>query len=59
MKTTTPKGWIPVWKYAKNMGTSEQNVYRWIREGKIPPTAFKREQVIKERLLVKEDFDGR
>lgn len=33
-KMTTTKE-IPIYEYAKMKGTSKQNVYRWIREGKL------------------------
>jgi len=56
MKQPSQQNWLPIWKYAENIGTSPQNVYRWIREGKMPTEAYKREQVLKERILVKEDF---
>lgn len=34
MKTMTK--FIPIYQYSKEKGISRQNIYRWIREGKIP-----------------------
>ena len=44
---------IPVWKYAKEKGVSRQTVYRWIREGKIPPEKLQKAKVEVERILIK------
>lgn len=37
--------YIPIYQYARKHGTSEQNVYRWIREGK-----FGKDEVIREKV---------
>lgn len=44
--------YIPVYEYAKKYGIREQNVYRWIREGKLKDV--KREERIVHRILVKD-----
>jgi len=46
----TSNKYIPIHEYAKLVGTSRQNVYRWIREGKIKD--FKKEKVVVERIKV-------
>lgn len=43
--------YITIYQYAKLVGTSTQNVYRWIREGKIKD--FKREKIQVERIRIK------
>ena len=42
--------YIPIYEYAQNKGTSKQNVYRWIREGKLKD--IKKETVTVERLRI-------
>lgn len=43
--------YIPVHEYAKCIGTSKQNVYRWVREGKLKD--FKIEEIITKRIRIK------
>lgn len=50
---TNMSNYIPIFQYAKNNGTSVQNVYRWIREGKI--TDIKKESVTVERIRIAEN----
>jgi predicted site-specific integrase-resolvase len=45
---------VPIFKYAKLKGINVQNVYRWIREGKIPPDRIKKETITVERLRIKD-----
>ena len=47
---------IPIYKWAKLNNTSKQNVYRWIREHKIPPEAIKKVVKQVERINIKSDF---
>jgi len=47
---------VPVWKYAKEKGTSRQNVYRWIREGKVPPEMIKKVEVVVKRVEINLDY---
>ena len=42
--------YIPIYEYAQNKGTSKQNVYRWIREGKLKD--IKKETVTVDRLRI-------
>jgi len=42
--------YIPIWQYAKEQNTSVQNVYRWIREGKIKDV--KKVEVTKTKLFI-------
>ena len=44
---------IKVHEYAKLKNTSLQNVYRWIRERKIPEDKIIRKQVIKDVIFIK------
>lgn len=44
--------YIPVYEYAKLHKTSKQNVYRWIREGKLKPEDYKKEITTVERLRI-------
>ena len=47
--------YIPVYEYAQNKSTSKQNVYRWIREGKINKKDIKKEEVLLTRIRIKKD----
>lgn len=47
------KKFVPVYEYANQKNTSVQNVYRWIREGKIKPEDVKREIVEVKRIKVR------
>jgi predicted site-specific integrase-resolvase len=42
--------YIPIYEYCKKYNTSKQNVYRWIREGKIKD--FKKITKEVERIVV-------
>ena len=46
-------GYVPVHVYARKKGVSRQNVYRWIREGKIAPSDVKREVIEVVRIRIK------
>lgn len=50
-------GFVPVYKFAQDKGISEQNIYRWIREGKIKEEDFYYEEVMVRRLRVKKDLE--
>lgn len=45
---------VPIWKYCQENGTSEQNVYRWIRERKIPESAIRKV----EKTVVRIEIDS-
>lgn len=45
--------YIPIHVFAKKNNTSLQNVYRWIREGKIKDT--RTEEVLVKRLRINEE----
>jgi len=47
---------IPVWKYAKEKGVSRQTIYRWIREGKIPPDKFRKVDVVVKRIEIDKEI---
>lgn len=51
--TKTTNEFIPVHQYAKENGTSVQNVYRWIRERKIKPEDVKVAEVVVKRIRIK------
>jgi len=46
---------VPVHAYIRKHNTSKQNVYRWIREGKINPNDFFFEEKVVRRIRIKED----
>lgn len=48
--------YIPVYEYAIKHGTSRQNVYRWIREGKVKKDDYKVEKVVVKRIKIREDL---
>ena len=48
---------ISVFEYAKSKNTSPQNVYRWIREGKLGEENVKLEIRQVERIRVKKDAE--
>lgn len=48
--------YVPVHKFAKNKNTTTQNVYRWIREGKIDKQDIKIEDITVKRIRVREDL---
>lgn len=41
---------IPIYEYCKKYNVSKQNVYRWIREGKIKD--FKKIKKVVERMVI-------
>lgn len=47
--------YIPIYEYAKLHKTSKQNVYRWIREGKIKQEDIKKEVISQERLRINKE----
>ena len=48
---------IPLWLYIKkNPNISRQNLYRWIREGKIPKESLGEEDHIIERITIDENY---
>ena len=47
--------WIRPYQFAKLHDTAVQNVYRWIREGKIPNSKVKKEKMLLERLYIASD----
>ncbi len=49
---------IPIYQYAKKRGISRQNIYRWIREGKIPKEKIKIVEKIVKRIEIDENFNG-
>lgn len=44
---------IPVYQYAKLKGIKKQNVYRWIREGKIKKEDIKIEEIMVKRIRIR------
>lgn len=46
---------IPIYAYSKLKGVPRQNIYRWIREGKIPKDKFKIVNVVVRRIKIRED----
>ena len=46
---------ISAFEFAKKHNTSKQNVYRWIREGKIKAENIKKEVMTVERIRINED----
>jgi predicted transcriptional regulator len=49
------QAFIPIWQFAKEKGTSSQNIYRWIREGKIAKEFYRKRTVCKEKLEINVD----
>jgi len=48
---------IPLWLYIKkNPNISRQNLYRWIREGKIPKESLGEEDHIIKRITIDENY---
>jgi hypothetical protein len=50
---------LPIWEYLKKNNIEEnqrQNIYRWIREGKIPKEFFSIEEKVVKRLMIRDDF---
>jgi len=47
--------YIPIYEYAKLKGVSKQNVYRWIREGKIKD--FKKEKIEVTRIKINKNTE--
>lgn len=48
---------IPIYEYIIKHNTSEQNVYRWIRERKFAPDDIKVEEVVVKRIRIKENAE--
>ena len=53
MNQETTSDFLPVHAFAKEKGTSVQNVYRWIRERKIKPEDVKTETISVKRIRVR------
>ena len=49
--------YIPIYEFVKKRGTSKQNVYRWIREGKIKADDIIYEEVVVKRMRIKESAE--
>lgn len=45
--------YIPIYKYAQENNVSKQNVYRWIREGKIKD--YKIEEIVTKRIRINQE----
>lgn len=48
---------ISIFTFAKKHNTSPQNIYRMIREGKIKPEDYRKEQIKLERLRINEETE--
>lgn len=46
---------VPVWEYCKINGVTKQNIYRWIREGKIDQEHLKTEERVVKRITIHRD----
>lgn len=52
------KRFIPIYEYCKKYDVSKQNVYRWLRESKIPEEKHKVvEKVVKRIMIIDEDIN--
>ena len=49
--------YIPIYEFAKLKKTSVQNVYRWIREGKIKEEDVEKVKVEVERIKINPEVD--
>lgn len=49
------KEWLPAYEYAKIKKTSKQNVYRWIRERKIPEDKIRIVEKTVKRIEIKNE----
>lgn len=43
---------IPIWQYVKKYNIPKQNIYRWIRENKIPQKYLSCEKHIIQRITI-------
>ena len=43
---------VPIWKYCKENGIARQNVYRWIRENKVPKEKMRKVEKVIVRLEI-------
>jgi predicted site-specific integrase-resolvase len=48
--------WLRPYALAKKKGVELQTIYRWIREGKIPSTAWRKVTVTVDRIEIDADF---
>ena len=48
--------YISIHRYCLKTGATPQNIYRWIRENKIPKDEVRIEKVEVERIKIREDF---
>lgn len=53
MKTTN--NFIPIHEFARKHKIARQNVYRWIREGRIPKEQYAVEEVVVKRIKISPD----
>lgn len=44
---------VPVWEFAETQGVAEQNVYRWIREGKFNPEDVEVVEKVVQRIMIR------
>ena len=49
---------IPIWRFCKINKTSRQNVYRWIREGKVPADKLKTVEKLVKRIYIDSSFQN-
>jgi hypothetical protein len=47
--------YIPVWEFCKKYNIPKQNIYRWIRERKIPEDKINKEEKMVQRLTIVDD----
>lgn len=48
--------YIPIWEYCKKHNIPKQNVYRWIREGKLPKESFKMVEKTVRRIVIDSSY---
>lgn len=46
---------IPIYQYAEDNKISVQNIYRWIREGKVKKEDIQIKEIVKKKLMIRED----
>lgn len=57
MKKSTGIKFVRPYQLAKERGVEVQTVYRWIREGKVPPDKVRKVTVTVERFEISADFE--
>lgn len=55
-KIMTTDKFIPIYKYAKENNILIQNIYRQIREGKIPSNNFRKVIITRERIEIDPNY---